>query len=97
MLDLTLRELIQLRGSKDKAKKAIRTMSRRVYNASDKPKHCDNCGCDDCYEVHHIKPIASFVLDSPVSDIVSLENLQALCPTCHALEHLNSDTYITVR
>lgn len=97
MLDLTLRELINLKGSKDKAKKAIRTMSRRLYNASGKPKYCHNCGCTDCYEVHHIKPISSFILENPVSDIVRLENLQALCPTCHAMEHLNSDTYITAR
>lgn len=89
MLDLTLKELINLRGSKDKAKKAIRTLSRRTYNASDLPKHCTECGCTDCYEVHHIVPLSQFTLDTQVKDMVTLENLQALCPTCHQLKHFS--------
>ena len=44
---------------------------------------CECCGYDKHFEAAHIKPIGSFPLDTPISDINSLENLVSLCPNCH--------------
>ena len=82
----TFGDLIKTRG-KEAAKKMIRKKSRQIYIESDKPKECENCGCSDCFEVHHIIPLADFPYNTPIKDMVNLTNLQALCPTCHQIVH----------
>jgi hypothetical protein len=61
----------------------IRARCRRVYEKSERPKCCLNCGYDKHYEVCHIKPISEFPLESLISEINSRENTVALCPNCH--------------
>lgn len=46
-------------------------------------KVCEYCGYNRTVEVCHIKPIASFSRDEPISSINSLDNLICLCPNCH--------------
>ena len=94
MEDPTLEELIRNKGSKYNAKKLIRKKSRQTYLASTKPKCCVRCGCVDCFEVDHIMAISKFSLDTKVRDITQIDNLQALCPTCHSLKSLYEDVRI---
>lgn len=56
--------------------------ARYVYNKSGKPLIC-KCGYDYHVEICHIKPVASFSLETPLSVINSINNLIALCPNCH--------------
>lgn len=86
MVKLTLEQLIELKGSKHAAKKWIWKTSRLLYLQSDRPKFCIRCGCPDCFEVDHIKPISHFNTTDIVDEIIQLDNLQALCPTCHAVK-----------
>ncbi len=44
---------------------------------------CSNCGYDKHTEVCHIRPIKSFPLETPISEINSRDNLICLCPNCH--------------
>lgn len=73
------------------AKKRLRSMSRKKYLESNKPKQCAICGFSNFFEVHHIISICDFSLDTPISEIVHLNNLQALCPTCHTHVHTYCD------
>lgn len=61
----------------------IRELARNIYRKSDKPKYCINCGYNKHYEICHIHAIQSFSVDTPLSEINSLDNLIALCPNCH--------------
>ena len=61
----------------------IRELARRIYNKSDKPKQCSNCGYDKHFEICHIKALKEFSDDSLLKEINSLTNLIALCPNCH--------------
>lgn len=61
----------------------IRTQARKRYLASDKPKQCLVCGYDLHFDVCHIKPISSFVLDTHISEVNDLSNLVALCKNHH--------------
>lgn len=46
-------------------------------------KPCAKCGYNKHVELHHIKPISSFSLDSKVKEVNSYDNLIQLCPNCH--------------
>jgi hypothetical protein len=61
----------------------IRGYGKTVYNKSNKPKQCINCGYSKHYEVCHIKSIASFDDNATMAEVHSLDNLIALCPNCH--------------
>lgn len=61
----------------------IRSLARRIYKKSNKPKTCYNCGYDKHYEVAHIKSIKSFPENTTLSVVNDLTNLVALCPNCH--------------
>lgn len=87
----TFGDLIRLKGSKIKAKKYIWKKSRSIYINSDKPHQCERCGCRDCFEVDHIKPLMSFTDSCKLEDIMNINNLQALCPTCHTIKTLQED------
>jgi hypothetical protein len=77
----TLSEQYNLRSYQKNSR--IREWARRIYQFSDKPKQCINCGYDKHYQVCHIKGISTFDGDALISDINSLNNLIALCPNCH--------------
>lgn len=68
---------------KYQANSRIRELARSLYQKSDKPKQCANCGYDKHYEVCHIKGISTHSDDTPISVINDLGNLIALCPNCH--------------
>lgn len=47
------------------------------------PEVCRKCGYDLHVEVSHIRPIHSFGLQSRISEINDLTNMEYLCPNCH--------------
>ncbi len=61
----------------------IRKLARRAYYESDKPKSCNRCGYTAHFEICHLRPIQDFPADTPMSVVNNLDNLVALCPTCH--------------
>ena len=61
----------------------IRNLSRRAYLKSNRRKECLICGYDLHFDVCHIEPIYSFPDKTPVSEIISLNNLVALCKNHH--------------
>lgn len=65
------------------ARSSIRKRAQQIYESSDKPKRCMNCGYERHYEVCHIKPVSDFSDDSLISEINNINNLVALCPNCH--------------
>jgi DNA-directed RNA polymerase subunit M/transcription elongation factor TFIIS len=84
----TKEELFKNKSTWQSARSSIQRSARRVYQYSDKPKHCTKCGYDKHYEVAHIKSVADFPSTALVSTINSIDNLIALCPNCH-WEHDN--------
>ena len=66
----------------------IRNLARALILKIDIPLVCGNCGYDKHVEIHHIKSISSFPLDTVIKIINSLNNLVLLCPNCHwEMEH----------
>lgn len=61
----------------------IRELARQIFRKSNIKKCCSICGYDKHYEIHHIKSIGEFDLDTPISIINDLSNLVALCPNHH--------------
>ena len=61
----------------------IRTMSRRKYLASTRPKICAVCGYSIHIEICHIKSINSFDEDCKIKDVNEMSNLIALCRNHH--------------
>lgn len=61
----------------------IRTLSRKKYLESDKPKHCVVCGYSLHFDVAHIKDVSSFDVDTPISVVNHIDNLVALCKNHH--------------
>ncbi len=61
----------------------IRTLARKIYFKSSKPKKCFNCGYSKHIEICHIRPINEFPADTPIAVVNALDNLVALCPNCH--------------
>lgn len=60
----------------------IRGLARRLYEKSGFPMKC-SCGYHKHVEICHIKPIAQFHPNTPISVINDINNLIALCPNCH--------------
>ena len=76
--------IAQIKGRrKYQVSSQIRDIARRIYQKSDKPKVCLNCGYDKHYEVAHVKAINSFPPETELSEVNNINNLIALCPTCH--------------
>ena len=66
----------------------IRKLARRAYYDSDKPRCCYRCGYSKHFEICHVRPIQEFPEDAPMAVVNALDNLVALCPTCHwELDH----------
>ena len=61
----------------------IRSLARRIYAKSDRPKKCLICGYDKHYEVCHVRPINDFGETDTISTINNIDNLVALCPNHH--------------
>ena len=61
----------------------IRELARKIYQKTNKPKCCANCGYNKHYEVCHIKGISDHDLDTTIGEINDIHNLIALCPNCH--------------
>lgn len=59
----------------------IRCHAHKVVK--DRIKVCCNCGYDKHVEIHHIKDISNFPLDTKISIVNHPENLVLLCPNCH--------------
>ncbi len=62
---------------------AIRTLAKRNYDKSDKPKCCIICRYGTHYEVCNIKSIKDFKDTALVIKVNSLDNLVALCRNHH--------------
>ncbi|MEO1286206.1 MAG: HNH endonuclease [Chloroflexota bacterium] len=66
----------------------IRDRARRRYRNSDRSQSCERCGYKKHIEICHIKAIADYPLETPVSEVNDLNNLVGLCPNCHwELDH----------
>lgn len=76
-------ELFENRSNWQNARSAIQKNARVIFENSNEPKCCKECGYDKHYEVCHIKSVSSFSDDSLIKDINNIENLIALCPTHH--------------
>lgn len=66
----------------------IRKNARKMMDIYNKEKvcaYCKNHEFDEILEVHHIKGILEFDLDSTIGEINSEENLVWLCPNHHAM------------
>lgn len=83
-IDITLREAAA-RYSKHHACAAfalVRYRARAVAMSLGW-KECAKCGYSKHIEVCHIKPIASYDLDTKINTVNEISNLIALCPNCH--------------
>lgn len=61
----------------------VRGYGKTIYEASNMPKYCVNCGYSKHYEVCHIKAVKDFPDTATMAEVHSLDNLIALCPNCH--------------
>lgn len=62
----------------------IQKHARYVYNNSDKPKECIECGYSRHYQVAHFESVSSFPGSALIiEEINNIKNLIALCPTHH--------------
>ena len=83
-IDWSAITLEQVKGKRSYQKNSrIRSLARQLYQKSEKPQYCINCGYDKYYEVCHIKAISNFSNTDKISEINNLNNLIALCPNCH--------------
>lgn len=67
----------------------IRAHARKTIRQAGLPRRCNVCGYDKHVEVSHIRPISSFDLDTLISVVNHVSNLEYLCPN-HHWEHENS-------
>lgn len=65
------------------ARSTIQRLARKIYENSDKPKQCQNCGYDKHYQVCHIKSVAELDDHAVIFEVNNIDNLLALCPNCH--------------
>lgn len=59
----------------------------RIWNSCKQELPCHICGYDKFVELHHIKPISSFIKSTPIGEINSPNNVIQLCPNCHWEAH----------
>jgi hypothetical protein len=76
-----LSEIIYTQYHKATAFSLIRARARNI--AKKAGMNTCVCGYNKHVEICHKKPISSFSGDTPLKKINSLDNLIALCPTCH--------------
>ena len=61
----------------------IRSLARKDYLSSGRPRKCFRCGYDKHFEICHIKAISDHSDSSTISEINQESNTIALCPNCH--------------
>lgn len=79
---LTLKQLEQDKGSRNRYATVVRSHSRSVL-AKVKERKCQICGYSTYVECCHIKPVSSFDLSTTLSIVNSPDNLIWLCPNHH--------------
>jgi hypothetical protein len=79
---MTLQEAIYTNHHKTSAFSKVRSRARSVMKKM-MPNGCQFCGYDKHVEVCHKKSLASFPLDTLVSEVNDPGNLLLLCPNCH--------------
>jgi predicted restriction endonuclease len=75
----SIRDLLLAHGTNYTTK--IRMQSR--YRMKNAKQFCAVCGYANHVHVAHIKPVASFPLETPVTEVNGLDNLVLLCPNHH--------------
>jgi len=80
--DCTLREASYTKHHKSSTFAMVRTRARAVASKLGWIS-CSVCGYDKHIEIAHKKPIASYSLETRISEINHPDNLIALCPNCH--------------
>lgn len=76
-------ELFKERKNWQSARSAIRKNAQKNFFEKNPNPVCSICGYSHHIEVAHIKAVADFDDNTPVSEINSIENLIALCPNHH--------------
>lgn len=80
----TKKELFDKYKSWQGARGKIQQHARYIYNNSNNPKKCINCGYDNHYEVCHKKAVSEFDDNANIiNEINNIDNLMALCPNHH--------------
>lgn len=77
----TVRDILYTKHHKSSAYALIRSRARAITLKL--KKKCQICGYSKHVEICHIKPIASFSIETKISIINDLSNLVLLCPNCH--------------
>ena len=80
---LTLQEAKERYSNIHNRHSCIVQYSRKIYNASNKPKFCIICQYKIHYDVCHIKAINLFEESTLISEINNIDNLIAVCPNHH--------------
>lgn len=83
ILGQTKGEFFKAHKNWQSARSAIQRLARKIYENSDKPKRCQNCGYDKHYQVCHIKSVAELDDHAVIFEVNNIDNLLALCPNCH--------------
>ena len=81
--DMTLKEVSVKYGYGHRASIYSLVRSRARTVVKDIINVCANCGYSKHVEVCHIKSIASYSLDTKISEVNNRNNLIKLCPNCH--------------
>ena len=76
----TISDVIYTKHHKSSAYALIRSRARTVMKDH---TSCEECGYSKHVEIAHVKPIASYLLDTLVSVVNDRSNLKVLCPNCH--------------
>jgi hypothetical protein len=82
---LANKTLLEAIGSRNDANKytGIRGNARKIFKDSAIPLCCLVCGYTNHVEISHKRGIASFPLETLVSEVNSIDNLMPLCPNHH--------------
>lgn len=82
----TIGEAIEVYSEKYNGKKMYEIVRSRIRKRNInilKDQCCQNCAYSKHVEICHIKPVASFELDTPIDIINSPDNILYLCRNCH--------------
>jgi len=81
--EITIKEYLRTARGGANRYDSIRGHARTIFNNSNQPKKCYNCGYDKHIEICHVKAISEFKLDTTIDKVNAENNLVALCPNCH--------------
>ena len=83
VLDMTKRELFDLRKNWQSARSSIRKLAQQIYLENTETPRCEICGYSNHVEVAHKKAVSEIDGDSTIREINSIDNLIVLCPNHH--------------